>query len=187
MIGTLLEGVTQSVLPCSWTVLVPAFAVGMSTRSWASVAWFGASLWVSSWVVASGFLPAPALWVSGAVLVAGALLYWVLPVGVATVPGVVLIGMGTAWAWRPCVGPALGEVLNTALRDPVSALVGLAVFLLGLAGTGMVLGRGLARLFGHDVRRPAALAVAAIGLTMLLGVYPAVSSTLARWSVALWA
>ncbi len=209
MIGALVEGITQSVLPCSWTVLIPAVAVGMSTGGWWTPASFWVALWISSGMVASGLLASPPVWLAGLVLTAGALFWWVVlrsirvgvppghrrhlgngsrgPARTASVGAVFLVGAGTAWAWRPCVGPSLGEVLNAALRDPWSAVGGLAAFLLGLAGVGVVLGRLVVRLSRRDLGRPAVIGVAVIGLTMLAGIYPAISSALARWSTALWA
>lgn len=211
MIGAVIEGVTQSVLPCSWTVLVPSVAVGMSSRRWPTPALFWGTLWLSSGMVATGWLRSPPLWLAGALLSAGASLYWlVVPGSIRARPApinrrdhqgkgppgptravpalaMVLVGAGTAWAWRPCVGPALGEVLNAALGGSWSAVGGLAAFLAGLAGVGVILGRLVVRLSRRDLRRPAATVVAAIGLTMLVGIYPAISSTLARWSTALWA
>lgn len=187
MIGALLEGVTQSVLPCSWTVLLPSIAVGISARRWSTPVWFWASVWISAWAIASGALASPPIWLAGSILTAGAFFYWLAPARSVSTVAVLLVGIGTAWAWRPCVGPALGEVLNTALTHPWSALPGLAAFLVGLTGAGIVLGRMTVRLSHHDWRRPAAIGMAGIGLTMLVGIYPAISSTLARWSLALWA
>lgn len=187
MIGALGEGVSQSLLPCSWAVLFPSIAMGMSTSRWRTLAGFWVSLWISSWVVVAGALGSPPIWLAGLILIVGALLYWLVPARAVNAPAAALVGMGTAWAWRPCVGPALGGVLNTALSNPLAAVPGLAAFLLGLAGAGIVLGRLAARLSRHDWRRPAAIGVVAIGSTMLVGIYPVISSTLAHWSVALWA
>jgi cytochrome c biogenesis protein CcdA len=187
MIGALGEGAAQSLLPCSWAILLPSLAVGLSTKKprWLAVFWVSVSL--ASWTVATGALASPPAWLAGLLLMGGAALYWMAPPGWGVGAALIMVGAGSAWAWRPCVGPALGEVLNRALADPWAALPGLAAYLLGLTGVGIVLGRAVGRLPRHDWRRSAAIAVAVMGTTMLVGIYPSLSSTLARWSVALWA
>ena len=109
----------------------------------------------------------------------------------ATYVPAVIIGAGAAWAWRPCVGPELGEALTTAQYDPVAAFGGLAMFLIGVVAVGFAIGLAggavLERLGSGTSTKAGAGVVAAVGLTMVVGVYPTIASALARWSTALWA
>ena len=109
----------------------------------------------------------------------------------ATYVPAVIIGAGAAWAWRPCVGPELGEALTTAQYDPVAAFGGLAMFLLGVIAVGLAIGLAggvvLDRYGKGPSTKTGAGVIATLGLTMVLGLYPAIASALARWSTALWA
>ena len=101
------------------------------------------------------------------------------------------VGVGAAWAWRPCVGAELGEALTTAQQDPLAALGGLSAFLLGVIVVGVVIGLvagALTRRWAKERFEKAGAAVAVVlGLTMVLGIYPKIASTFAQWSTALWA
>lgn len=87
------------------------------------------------------------------------------------------------------MGPELGEALTTAQYDPLAAIGGLSAFLLGVIVVGVVIGLvagGLARRWKRRSFDKAGAAVAVVlGLTMVLGIYPALASTLAGWSTAL--
>lgn len=186
MIAALGEGITQSLLPCSWSLLLPAVALGVSSRRARTYGAFTASLIVTAWMVAAGWLHAP-LWFAGVFLLTGAVWWW--KAGVTAVP-TAMVGMGSAWAWRPCVGPELGEALTTLQTDPVGGFVGLAGFLIGVVAVGLAVGLGI----GHVVRRQGnvasrvgAIAVGVLGASMLMGLYSGLASTFARWSTDLWA
>jgi cytochrome c biogenesis protein CcdA len=187
MIAALGEGITQSLLPCSWVLLFPAVALGFGTRRVAVLASFSGAVVLAAWIAAAGWFVAP-LWLAGAALLVGGLLWWRL--GATYVPAAI-IGGGAAWAWRPCVGPELGEALTTAQYDPVAAFGGLAMFLLGVIAVGLAIGLAGGAVLDRLGRGPSTKAgagvVAALGLTMVLGVYPTIASALARWSTALWA
>ncbi len=187
MIAALGEGITQSLLPCSWTLLVPAIALGLGTKKLAIFGVFAGAVILAAWIAIAGWFVAP-VWLAGAALVVGGLLWWRL--GPRYLP-VAIVGVGAAWAWRPCVGPELGEALSTAQRDPVAAFGGLGMFLLGVIVVGIVIGliaAAVARRWTNAPIEKAGAAVAVLlGLTMVLGLYPKIASTLAQWSTALWA
>ena len=121
-------------------------------------------------------------------LLVGGVLWWRLG---ATIGPVALVGVGAAWAWQPCVGPELGEALTTAQYDPWAALGGLAMFLLGVVIVGLasgLAGGALLERFGRGpFPRIGAVVAMAIGLAMVVGLYPRIVSTLAQWSTKLWA
>lgn len=187
MIAALGEGIAQSLLPCSWTILLPAIGLGLATRRVATFAAFAGTVVLVAWVTVAGWFVGPLL-LAGITLLAGGLLWWRL--GARTVSAV-MIGAGAAWAWEPCVGPELGDALTTAVTDPVGALGGLAMFLLGLIVVGLFIGFAIGTLFQRFGRRPSpkvgAVIALLLGLSMLIGVYPHIASTFARWSTALWA
>jgi len=187
MIGAFAEGITQSLLPCSWVLLLPAVALGVGTRRAGIFGVFAGAVVLTAWIAVAGWFVAP-LWLAGAALLAGGVLWWRL--GATYVPAA-LVGVGSAWAWRPCVGPELGEALTTARYDPAAALGGLAMFLLGVVAVGLAFGLAggvlLDRFGKQPSNRVGAAVLAALGLTMVLGVYPTLASAFARWSTTLWA
>lgn len=187
MISAFFEGITQSLLPCSWTLLLPAIALGMATRRATVITFYIAGVVATVWIAASGALTAP-LWLAGLSLLGGAAAWWRTgPNWIASL----LVGIGAGWAWRPCVGTELGNALTTALTDPWAAFLPLAFFLVGVTGVGLLIGAAIGRLVGES-RKPAAnragsLVASILGLTMVLGVYSSIASVLARWSTELWA
>jgi len=187
MISSFGEGITQALLPCSWTLLLPAVALGMATRKAAAPGAFAGSLVLTAWISAAGWV-VPPVWLAGVALLIGGVLWWRR--GPTYLP-TAIVGIGAAWAWQPCVGPELGEALTTAQRDPLSALGGLAMFLLGVTVVGVAIGLGvgtaIGRWSGRTLDKAGAVVSIALGLTMFLGIYPKIASTLAQWSTALWA
>jgi cytochrome c biogenesis protein CcdA len=187
MIDAFVEGVAQSLLPCSWILLVPAIAVGLATRRPSILGTFTGAVVLTAWVAVAGWL-VPPVWLAGVALVVAGLLWWRF--GVTFVP-VALAGVGAAWAWQPCVGPELGEALTTAQYDPWAAIGGLAMFLVGVLAVGLAIGLAggalLERLGKGPFTRVGAVIAMVLGLTMVVGLYPKVSSTLAQWSTTLWA
>ena len=187
MIGAFAEGIAQSLLPCSWILLLPAISLGLATRRAAVLGTFVGAVVLTAWIAVAGWFAAP-LWLAGVTLLAGGLLWWRL--GTTYVPAA-LVGIGSAWAWQPCVGPELGEVLTTAQYNPVAAFGGLSMFLLGVVAVGLGVGlAGGVRLdrFREGVsERVGAVVVCVLGLTMVLGLYQPIASELARWSTKLWA
>ena len=154
MIVPLFEGIAQSLLPCSWVVVLPAVALSVSTKRIRVMGVFTIAVMLGSWIAVSGWF-APPVWVAGVALLAGAVIWWRSG---STVVQAGAVGVGAAWAWQPCVGEELGQVLNTAQHDPLSALPGLAGFMLGLAlvglGLGAVLGLIIRRFTDRNLNRP---------------------------------
>ncbi|HEY5889566.1 MAG TPA: hypothetical protein VIW94_02545 [Acidimicrobiia bacterium] len=187
MIGALLEGIGQSLLPCSWILLVPAIGIGVALPGVrVMAAMFSASLGFA-WLAVSGWwvLPLP---LSGLLIVVGAVLWWYRDLDIWSAA---LIGAGAAAAWQPCVGPELGAVLNLAQTDPLAAAPGLAAFILGVSavglGIGWAIGHFLPGRFYNPTVRAVTVVIGATGVSMIVGLYPALSSALAGWSYALWA
>ena len=186
MISALGEGITQSLLPCSWILLVPAVALGWATRRVAILGTFAGAAVLTAWIAVAGWI-VPPLWLAGVTLLVGGVLWWRLGPGYGAAA---MIGVGSAWAWRPCVGPELGEVLTTAQYDPPAALGGLAMFLVGVVAVGLGIGLAGGVLLDRFEKSPSAkvgaAVIGALGLTMVVGLYPKIASTLAQWSTALW-
>ena len=187
MISAFVEGVAQSLLPCSWILVVPAVAVGLATRRPGILATFVGTVVATAWIAVAGWI-VPPVWLAGVALLIGGLLWWRLG---ATHGPVAIVGVGAAWAWQPCVGPELGEALTTAQYDPWAAFGGLAMFLLGVLVIGVVTGLAggavLERFGKGPFPRIGAVVAMALGLTMVAGLYPRIASTLAQWSTNLWA
>lgn len=187
MIGAFVEGVTQSLLPCSWILVVPTAAAGLAMRRPGVLTTFVGAVVATAWTSVAGWI-VPPLWVAGIALLVGGLLWWRFG---ATYAPVALVGVGTAWAWQPCVGPELGEALTTAQYDAWAALGGVSMFLLGVLVVGLAIGLAggavLARFGKGPFPRVGAVVAMALGLTMVVGLYPRIASTLAQWSTKLWA
>ena len=187
MIAAFVEGIAQSLLPCSWILLIPAAILGLATRRVAVLGTFAGAVVLTAWIAVAGWV-VPPLWLAGAALLVGGVLWWRLgPIYGAAAT----VGVGAAWAWRPCVGPELGEALTTAQYDPWSAFGGLAMFLLGVLAVGLAIGLAGGVLLDRFGRSPSAkvgaVVIGVLGLTMVVGLYPKIASTLAQWSTALWA
>ena len=187
MISALVEGIAQSLLPCSWILLLPAATLGLATRRVAVLGTFTGAVVLAAWIAVAGWV-VPPLWLAGGAFLAGGLLWWRLG---PTYVVAAIVGMGSAWAWQPCVGPELGVALTTAQYDPPAAFAGLSMFLIGVVAVGLGIGVAggyvVERLGKGPWIRAGAVVAAALGLTMVVGVYPRISSTLAQWSTALWA
>ena len=142
---------------------------------------------LASWSAVAGWFT-PQVWFAGLALVTGAVIWW--RKGPSWVSAMV-VGLGAAWAWQPCVGEELAQVLNAAQSDPVTALPGLAAFMFGVSlvglGLGAILGLLLDRVTDKNPNRIGALIVGLLGVSMIVGVYPSIASVFARWSTSLWA
>ncbi|MCB1247406.1 MAG: hypothetical protein KDB69_09075, partial [Acidimicrobiia bacterium] len=121
MISALGEGIAQSLLPCSWAILLPAIAIGLASHRFRVPGAFTAAVVAGAWVAASGWVWVE-VWLAGLLLLVGAALWW--RGGAGPIPAF-LIGLGAAFSWRPCVGPELGQALTEALTSPIGALPGL--------------------------------------------------------------
>ena len=137
--ATFLEGVGSVGVACTLAALVPAvalvlvarkarltvalsYALGAALLTWARAAghWqvelSGAAVFVAAALAAGAFVLAyrakrpPSLSATGSGVVAGAL---------------------AGWLWRPCVGPKLGEILNSADPEGARTLGLILVYMLG--------------------------------------------------------
>lgn len=183
MTGAFVEGATQALLPCSWTLLIPAFAIGLATRRSQILGTFAGVAVMAIWVAVAGWL-LPPLWIAGIAFLAGGVLWWRYG---ATTASAAAVALGAAWSWQPCVGPELGAALTTAQHEPLAALGGLAAFVVGVVAVGMAAGVLVRRWAGGRLDRVGAVIAGLLGAAMVIGIYPDVASTFARWSVALWA
>lgn len=57
---------------------------------------------------------------------------WKFDTGATDVLAAAVAGVVSVWAWIPCVGPELAEILNNARSEPLSQLGGTIGFFLGL-------------------------------------------------------
>jgi cytochrome c-type biogenesis protein len=187
MIAAFVEGVTQSLLPCSWIVLFTAILIGLTRPTPRVLVAFAAASVLFAWLAVAGWAVLN-LALSGILMLGGGLIWWSRGSGIGPAA---LVGAGAASAWQPCVGPQLGSILNLAQADALRALPGLASFIVGIIVVGAAIGWGAARLLGDraagPVNRIGAIVSGVIGLVMLLGLYPAISSALVSWSYRLWA
>ncbi len=186
MIAAFAEGLTQALLPCSWILVLPAIALGLGTRKAAILGVFAGSVVFTAWIAVAGWI-VPPVWLAGVAFLIGGSLWWRFG---PTYAPVAIVGIGAGRAWQPCVGPELGLALTTAQQDPFAAFGGLAMFLIGVIIVGLAVGVGigaLARRWTDHVDKVGAVVAIVIGLTMVVGIYPEISSTLAKWSTTLWA
>ena len=110
-------------------------------------------------------------------------------VGLAAAP---LLGMVFGLAWTPCIGPALGVVLNLALNEATALRGGLLAFVYalglglpfvvaGLAFTRM--GRVVAWVKRHHVavQRSGGVLMIAVGILLVTGWWDVVMSLMQKW------
>jgi cytochrome c biogenesis protein CcdA len=187
MIGAFFEGITQSLLPCSWILLLPAVAVGATRPRPSVVASLFFSTFLFAWLAVAGFLVLP-LPIAGLLTVGAAANWWFRGFDISSAA---LAGAAASSAWQPCVGPHLGEVLNKAQVDPFGAAAGLAAFIIGVLLVGFLVGWALARILGgryaKRIERTGAVVLGFTGIVMTIGIYQTIASTLAGWSYSLWA
>lgn len=189
----LAEGIRSSVLPCSYSILLPAVALVVLRRSERiGVLWVYAGFTVvSAWIRAAGLSTVLAERGASLLLVLGglglALLVDHRPAGLGAAA---LLGLLSGATWFPCVGEELGEVLTDAPDAPAIALARLAIYLMGVMiplviTTAVLAYVPIVRRFA-DTRGMAMAARAALATVAILVVtdnYGWLLSTLARWSV----
>ncbi len=187
------EGIFSSLLPCSYSILIPALALVILRKNERipTLGIFAAATVVSAWIRAAGIsdLLADRVW-NTAVLVAGLVLSWMVSHRAAGTAGSVLIGVFAGSTWFPCVGEQLGEVLGRAPDEPLSGLALLAVYLVGVMLPIVAVVTLVAyvpavrrRADGRWAAVAARAVLGAMGVLVLSGQYPVLLSTLARWSV----
>lgn len=148
MITLFLEGIASSVLPCTLTLLVPALAVALASRteSTAGLVGYGASVVGFSWLRFSDRADElPRLTIAGLLAVGAVVL--VLPVirrlDVVSALGGLLIGIAAAALWEPCDGVAFASLLEGLPGRAGGGMALFAVYLIGvlapMIGVGLVL------------------------------------------------
>lgn len=196
MIDLLFEGTESLRLPCSWLIVIPGTAVALGGRRRAVLvtAVFSAVAMLVAWLRFGGF------WIFGEVegatqiglgvaLITAAGLAWrqnhagtdALAAGVA--------GLAGAWAWIPCVGPHLGDVINGARSEPFAHIGGTVAFLAGLflpfiivAAAGVAFPDFQLKTSNRFVIGTGLLLVAVVGLLFTVTLYDDLANELARRS-----
>jgi cytochrome c biogenesis protein CcdA len=184
---TFAEGVEAIVLPCSWTLLVPAVvAVGVALGRRMVVVGTIGGLVLGLMTRAAGIgLPVPLEGpVAGVLLGAGLLLIcrsqrWAGAGGSIT-------GVAAASMWQPCVGARLGSILS--LASPLEAASQMIPYALGVTIPVVAVGlmaEFVPRTSTGWVSRIAAILGVVLVLVVVTGWHHPVVGILARWSVGL--
>ena len=98
-------------------------------------------------------------------------------------------GLAGAWAWIPCVGPHLGDVINGAGREPLTHLPGTIAFIIGLfipfiivAATDVVFPMFKEKTSNETVTRIGFALIAIVGLLFAVTLFDNLANELARRS-----
>ncbi len=139
MINLIFEGTESLRLPCSWLIVIPGTAVALGGRRRAVLVTtiFSAVAMLVAWLRFGGFWPLGEVeGVTqvglGVALIAAAGLAWRQNHASTDGLAAAVAGLAGAWAWIPCVGPHLGDVINGARSEPFSHIGGTVAFLAGL-------------------------------------------------------
>ena len=138
MLDQLAEGIESIRLPCSWILLFGGAALSVYARRRTPIVLgaFAATAIVLAWVRFSGWwfaAPSGAVQVAvGVALIAATVAAWKLDTAAADGVLGATVGLVTVWSWLPCVGPELGEILNSAPSEPWRHLGGTIAFVAGL-------------------------------------------------------
>lgn len=195
MIKLLLEGIESLRLPCSWVLLIPGIAVTLygRRRTPLVISVFIAAAMLVAWLRFGGWwfeVPRGGVQiVLGLVIFASAIVAWRADRGATDVLAAGVAGMAAAWAWIPCVGPHLGELLNGSRTAPFSHIGGTIAFLAGqflpfilLAAVGVLLPTASERLEHRSIIAVGAIALAIVGLLFATTIFDDLASELARRS-----
>lgn len=196
MIGAVVEGIRSGVVPCSLALLLPASAVVLAARHHPLVALggFSGAAALLMWLRATGFLAL-------STIPLGTTLLGIVAVGamakflashapnLLTTAGLALgPGAMAGWIWQPCVGPALGRILDRAASGSVLALPELTAYTLGVVLPAAAI--ALARIALGDSASPRRVVTVAgavlgigIGILVVTGIHQQVIGWLARSSV----
>ena len=138
--ATFLEGVGSIGVACTLAALAPAVAlvlVARKARLTVALCYLvGVAL--LTWARASGHwdveLSGAVMFLASAALVAGVfVLAWRArrPASLAAIGSGMVGGALTGWLWRPCVGPKLGEILNSTDTEAARTLGLMLVYMAG--------------------------------------------------------
>lgn len=195
MINSLLEGIESLRLPCSWVLVIPALAITLFGRRRSALVM---SVFVSvavliTWVRFAGWwfeVPNGIVQVVLGIAIMGtAAIAWKFDRGITDVLASALGAVVAVWAWIPCVGPELAEILNNARREPLSQLGGTIAFTVGLlmpfiliTAVGVLFPELSKRLEDPKVVAAGALLFGLVGLLFTTALYDNLSSALFRIS-----
>ncbi len=195
MINALLEGVESLRLPCSWVLLMPAAAITLFGRRRTAlvVSVFVAVATTIAWVRFAGWwfeTPSGAIQIAlGVVIMTTAALAWKFDRGATDVLAAAVAGVIAVWAWIPCVGPELAEILNNSRREPFAQIGGTIGFFLGLllpfilvAAIGVLFPNLSEKLQHRGVVTGGALLFGIVGLLFATTLYDDLASALFRIS-----
>jgi cytochrome c biogenesis protein CcdA len=191
----LFEGVESLRLPCSWVLLIPALAMTVfgRRRTPLVIVVFAAAAMLVAWLRFAGWwfeVPRGAVQIAlGFVIMSGAALAWKSDEGLVDAGVAGIAGMSAVWAWTPCVGPHLADVLNNARRDPFDQIGGTIAFIFGLllpfvliAAAGVLLPRLQEKLEHRSIVTTGAILLGGVGLLFSTTLYDDLASALFRIS-----
>lgn len=189
MINTLLEGVESLRLPCSWVLLIPAAAITLFGRRRTAlvVSVFVAVAALLAWVRFAGWwfaVPRGSIQVAlGVVIMATAAIAWKFDRGITDVLASVVAAITSVWAWIPCVGPELGNILNdrsasSQFFPTIAFMVGLLLPFILVAAVGVLFPKLADTLDNSKVIAGGAIVFAIVGLLFTTALYDNLSSAL---------
>lgn len=200
MIDLLLEGTESLRLPCSWLLIIPGTAVALSGRRRAvlvtvvftmvaiAVAWLRFTGFWSEWF-GLGDVRGNTQIVLGVGILAAAALAWKKDSAVTDGLSAGVAGLAGAWAWIPCVGPHLGDVINGAGREPFVHIPGTIAFIVGLfipfiivAATDVVFPIFKEKTSNEFVTRAGFVLIAVVGVLFAVTLFDDLANELARRS-----
>ena len=195
MIDTLLEGVESLRLPCSWVLLIPAAAITIFGRRRTPLVTsvFVAVATLIAWVRFAGWwFETPRGFVQialGLIVMAAAAIAWKLDRGISDAATSAITAVVAVWAWIPCVGPELADILNGARREPLAHLGGTVAFFLGLllpfisiAAAGVAFPKLQEKLAHRAIISTGAIVLGLVGLLFVTTLYDDLASALFRIS-----
>lgn len=197
MTGLLTEGIESLRLPCTWVLLIPGAAVILfgRRRTPLVVASFMAAAMAIVWLRWGGLwfeTPRGAVQIAlGFVIMVGAAIAWRMDRGLTDGLAAGITGGAAAWAWLPCVGPELGNLLNSDWEQPLTRLPGTIAFMTGqflpfilIAAAGVIAPALSEKLQHRGIVTFGAILLAVVGLMFATTLFDEFSSELARRSNA---
>lgn len=197
MFGLLTEGIESLRLPCTWVLLIPGAAVVLfgRRRTPLVVASFIAAATAIVWLRWGGNwfeVPSGAVQVAvGLTIMAGAAIAWKLDSGVTDAVSAGVTGAAAGWAWIPCVGPELGNLLNSDWSNSFVKIPDVVAFMAGqflpfvlIAAAGVLAPTLSEKLEHRSVVTVGAIVVGLIGLAFVTQQFDNIASELARQSNA---
>jgi len=195
MFDLLTEGIESLRLPCTWVLLIPGAAVLLfgRRRTPLVVASFVAAAMAVTWLRFGGNwfeVPRGAVQIGvGLAIMAGAAIAWKADRGVTDALSAGITGGAAAWAWIPCVGPDLGNLLNSDWENPWVNLPDTVAFMAGqflpfivIAAGGVLVPQIVDKLSHRAVITTGAVIVGLIGLAFVTQQFDDLASELARRS-----